>query len=134
MQMTIDFPGGACVNARFGSFTVRTDQPAESGGNDSAPTPFALFLAALGTCAGYYVLGFCRERGIPTEGIRLVQHAERDPATHLVSRVILDIQLPPEFPSKYAAAAIRAAGQCAVKKHLERPPAIEVKATSAAGA
>ncbi|MFN2174075.1 MAG: hypothetical protein ACK2UF_21845, partial [Candidatus Promineifilaceae bacterium] len=37
-----------------------------------------------------------------------------------------DIQLPPEFPEKYKAAVIRAADQCAVKKHFEYPPQFEV--------
>ena len=56
MEMLIDFPGGSRVDAHFGSFTVQTDQPPAA----SAPTPFALFLSSIGTCAGIYVLGFCR--------------------------------------------------------------------------
>jgi putative redox protein len=60
------------------------------GGGGSAPTPFWLFLASLGTCAGIYVLGFCRQRGLPTDGIRLVRRVERDPATHMVSSVALE--------------------------------------------
>ncbi len=56
MEMVIDFPGGQRVDAHFGGFTVSTDQGRESGGEASAPTPFDTFLAALGTCAGIYVL------------------------------------------------------------------------------
>ncbi len=122
MEMIIDFPGGARVDAHFGLFTVPTDQPPQS----SAPTPFAVFLSSIGTCAGIYVLGFCRQRGLSTEGIRLVQTVETNPMTGMVGRIKLDIQLPPDFPEKYKPALIRAADQCAVKKHLERPPQIEV--------
>jgi len=57
MEMIIDFPGGARVDAHFGPYTVATDQPPAGGGEGSAPTPFAVFLASLGTCAGIYVLG-----------------------------------------------------------------------------
>jgi putative redox protein len=131
MEMIIDFPGGARVDAHFGSFTVATDQPPQGGGQGSAPTPFATFLASLGTCAGIYVLGFCRQRGIATEGIRLIQRMETDPATGLVGRVSLEILLPPDFPEKYKAAVIRSAEQCAVKKHFEHPPKIEVSAATA---
>jgi ribosomal protein S12 methylthiotransferase accessory factor len=63
MEMIIDFPGGARVDAHFGPYTVLTDQPPSGGGDGSAPTPFALFLSSMGTCAGIYVLGFCRQRG-----------------------------------------------------------------------
>jgi putative redox protein len=73
MEMVIDFPGGAAVDAHFGPYTVQTDQPPAGGGAGAAPTPFAMFLASLGTCAGIYVLGFCRQRGLPTEGIRIIQ-------------------------------------------------------------
>jgi len=125
MDMIIDFPGGARVDAHFGPFTVQTDQPA-FGYQPEAPTPFATFLASLGTCAGIYVLGFCSQRGISAEGVRIVQSLEVDPMTRMVSKVNLDIQLPPEFPEKYKTAVIRAADQCAVKKHFENPPQFEV--------
>ncbi len=132
MEMLIDFPGGARVDAHFSQFTVKTDQPLHGGGEGSAPTPFATFLASLGTCAGIYVLGFCRQRGIPADGIRLLQRMESNPLTGLVSNVSLDIQLPPDFPEKYREAVIRSAEQCAVKKHFEHPPAIKVTASTAA--
>ncbi len=127
MDMVIDFPGGAKVDAHFAGFTVRTDQPPQGGGEGSAPTPFALFQASLGTCAGIYVLGFCRQRGLPTEGIRLTQRTVPEPGTGMVGRIELDIEVPPGFPEKYHEALIRAASQCAVKKHLEHPPAFDVR-------
>ena len=127
MEMVIDFPGGARVDAHFGPYTVMTDQPPQGGSEGSAPTPFALFQASLGTCAGIYVLGFCRQRGLPTEGIRLTQRTIPEPGTGMVGRIELDIEVPPGFPEKYHEALIRAASQCAVKKHLERPPAFDVR-------
>ena len=125
-EFIIDFPGGARVDAHYGPYTVRTDQPRSGGGDDSAPAPFLVFLASIGTCAGIYVLGFCRQRGLSAEGIRLVQRMEMDPATRLVRRIYLDIQVPASFPEKYRDALIRAADQCAVKKHLENPPQFSV--------
>ncbi len=132
MEMIIDFPGGARVDAHFSGFVVPTDQPATGGGDSSAPTPFATFLSTVGTCAGIYVLGFCRQRGIPTEGIRLVQRMAVDPATRLVRDIEVTIELPAGFPEKYADAVVRSAEQCAVKKHFEHPPTIRVASVQAA--
>jgi ribosomal protein S12 methylthiotransferase accessory factor len=129
MEMTIDFPGGARVDAHFAGFVVPTDQSPQGGGQGSAPTPFATFLSTIGTCSGIYVLGFCQQRGIPTDGIRLVQRMQTDPATRLVSDVQVTIELPSGFPAKYADAVVRAAEQCAVKKHFEHPPVIRVAST-----
>jgi len=122
MDMIIDFPGGTRVDAHVGAFTISTDQPPVA----SAPTPFATFLASIGTCAGIYVLGFCQQRGIPTDGVRIVQSQETNPLTHMITKIKIDIQLPPEFPQKYRKAVIRSADQCAVKKHFESPPAFDV--------
>lgn len=127
MDMTVTFPGGLRVDAQVGPFQVRTDQPPQGGGAGSAPTPFSLFLASIGTCAGIYVLGFCRQRGLPTDGLQIVQRAVPDPRTGLIGRVELDIQVPPDFPEKYREALVRAADQCAVKKHLESPPQFAVR-------
>ena len=125
MEMMIDFPGGLRVDAHFGSFTIPTDQPPAA----SAPTPFATFLASLGTCAGIYILGFCNQRGLPTAGIRIQQRMTTDPASGMVETVDLEILLPASFPEKYKEAVVRAADLCAVKKHFEKPPQIAVRAT-----
>jgi ribosomal protein S12 methylthiotransferase accessory factor len=127
MEMVIDFPGGSRVDAHFGDFTVKTDQPIVGGGDGSAPTPFATFLSSIGTCAGIYVLGFCKQRGISTNGIRIVQKMLPNPfKPGMVGKVKLDILVPPDFPQKYYSALVRSAEQCAVKKHLESPPEFEV--------
>lgn len=126
MEMIIDFPGGARVDAHFGQYTVKTDQPAMGGGEGSAPTPFAVFLASMGTCAGIYVLGFCRQRGLPTDGIRIVQRMHSNPMTGMVSKVDLEIQVPPSFPEKYRPSLVKSAELCAVKKHFEQPPTFDI--------
>ena len=93
MDMIIDFPGGSRVDAHFRGHTVATDQPTV----DSAPMPFEIFLASIGTCAGIYVLGFCKQRNLPTEGIRIVQRnhaAPRARSRRGASRHISETQRP----------------------------------------
>jgi len=121
MEMEIVFPGGAQVDAVMGDIVIATNQ------DGTAPAPFGLFLASIGTCAGIYVLNFCRHRNLPTDGIKIVQRMHSNPATRMIERVDLDIIVPPEFPEKYYEALIRAADQCAVKKHLEQPPTFNVQ-------
>jgi putative redox protein len=120
MEMEIVFPGGARVDAISNGMVIPTNQ------DGSAPAPFGLFLASIGTCAGIYVLSFCQQRGLPTNDIRIMQRMSFNPLTHMIDNVELDIQLPPDFPEKYKDAVIRAASQCAVKKHLENPPTFNV--------
>ncbi len=126
MEMVIDFPGGARVDAHYGPYDIKTDQPPAGGGQGEAPTPFALFLASLGTCAGIYVLGFCKQRGLPTDGVQIVQRFHRNMQTGLIGKVDMEIRVPPEFPEKYRSSLVRSAQLCAVKKHLENPPEFDV--------
>ncbi|MFA5140137.1 MAG: OsmC family protein [Elusimicrobiota bacterium] len=125
--MEITLAGGKKVDVDCKGFTIRTDQSKEHGGDGSAPAPFDLFLASMGACTGLYVLLFCEKRGLSTDGIRLVEHAEKDPETKMVSKISIDIHLPPEFPEKYKTAVVKAAELCTVKKHLVQPPIVEVK-------
>jgi len=126
MEMTIAFPGGKRVDAQFNGFTVKTDQPVQGGGDGSAPSPFDIFLSSIGTCAGIYVLGFCQQRGIPTDGLEIKQTLKFNPATRLVDQINLVIHLPENFPEKYKSAVISSANLCAVKRHLENPPKFNV--------
>jgi putative redox protein len=126
MEMLIDFPGGDRVDAHFGPYTVMTDQPSPDGEPGSAPTPFSIFLASIGTCAGIYVLGFCKQRNLPTDGMRIIQRADRNRMTGMIENVELEIQVPSGFPEKYLPSLVRSAELCAVKKHIEMPPAFKV--------
>lgn len=126
MEMTITFPGGKRVDASFEGHVVRTDQPVAGGGQGLEAAPFDLFLASLGTCAGIYVLGFCQARGIPTDGVELVERVQSDPATHLPTTIEIDVRVPAGFPEKYVAAVQHAAEHCKVKKVLAAPPQVHV--------
>jgi putative redox protein len=127
MDMEIRFPGGKKVEALFDDYTVTTDQPVTDGGSGSAPSPFDLFLASIGTCTGYYVLTFCQKNNLPTEEMKLTARFLRSPTTHLVENIRIDVQVPQEFPEKYKKAVIKAAEVCTVKRHLEQPPRIDIK-------
>jgi len=122
MEITVDFPGGKKVNARVRDFTIATDQAKESGGEGSAPEPFLYFLAALATCAGHYARSYLDHHGLPWKGMKLIQRHEFDPKTHRLARVEMKFFFPPELEEKHRQAALRAAGNCAVKKVLEAPP------------
>ena len=131
MDMTIYFPGGKRVFADYGGFTIETDQPAAGGGENSAPAPFDLFLASIGTCAGIYALGFMQQRGLDPAGSKLMMSTRRDAAAGLVSGIDLELHLPADFPEKYRDAIVNAMNLCTVKKHLHQPPAFEITTMAA---
>ena len=128
MGMIVSFPGGVAVTARYKGFEIRTDQPEGSGGGNSDPSPFDLFVASLGTCAGFYALRFCQQRQLATAGLELSVDIDRNPESKRLDRVEIRLHLPAGFPDTYRAAIIRATDQCAVKQALLDPPQISVTA------
>ena len=127
MRMEMTFPGGLAVDAHFQGMTVRTDQPESAGGGGAGPAPFDLFLASVGSCAAFYALRFCQQREISTDELGVSLEAIRDATGKRFETLEIEVRLPPAFPDKYRQAIVRAIDQCAVKRHLVEPPAIEVR-------
>jgi putative redox protein len=125
--MEITFDGGKIVTAHLSSgHVIKTDQPVNGGGENSAPSPFDLFLASIGTCAGIYIKSFCDNRKVSSENIKLIQTADYNHETGLPKNIKIEIQLPADFPEKYKEAIINVADLCKVKKTIANPPEFEV--------
>lgn len=128
MEIVVTFPGNKQTSTVIDGFEVRTDQPVSNGGDGTAPSPFALFLASLASCSAVYIAFFCQKRGIPYEGIRVVQRDERDPETRDVTRITIDLEFPADFPEKYEEALLHVVDLCAVKKTILNAPEFELRA------
>ena len=126
MEMKIVSAGGKKVNALFKGFTIKTDQSKEYGGDQSAPEPFDMFIASIGTCAGINIIVFCQRHSISTEKIKLILLFEKNQKTKMIEKIKIEIQLPTNFPEKYKNAVIRSADLCSVKKHMINPPEFEI--------
>ncbi len=129
MKMIVTLPGGHKVNAKYKDHIIKTDQPKNAEGDDSAPAPFALFIGSIATCTGYYVLSFCKKRAISTDKIKIELDTQRDAETKLISKIKIEIKLGKDFPEKYKNAVIHAANLCSVKKHLQNPPEFKIYTT-----
>jgi putative redox protein len=126
MDMEITFPGKKRVSVLYGGYVIETDQPADSGGEASSPTPFDLFIASIGACAGVYALNFCQGRKIPTGGMKVHLKADYSQQEKRVTSVKLEINLPPGFPPEYRDALVRSVELCTVKRNIQRPPEFSV--------
>lgn len=125
-EIEVSFPGNVRVEARVGEFVVATDQPEKSGGDGSAPSPFALFGCSIATCAGYFAVKFCRSRKIDTSGMKLTLNYDWDKEQKRYPKMTIALKLPDQFPEKYHDAIIRAMDQCVVKKHILEAPEFEI--------
>lgn len=134
MMIDVTFPGGLAVDAHVAGHIVHSDQRERHGGDGTGPPPFDLFLASIATCMGFYALRFCQQREIGTEGLRLSLETERDPEAKMIHTIRTQLELPAGFPPKYVKAIERSIDQCAVKKHMFKPPTFVMETEIAPGA
>lgn len=132
-EVIVTLGGGSKVDVEVGGHLIHTDQSRKDGGDDSAPAPFSLFVASLGTCAGYYVQSFLKARELSTSGVRLRQRLNYDPATRMLKSIDIDIEVPPDFPEKYRSALVHAVDTCAVKRAIQAQPTFATTVVAAAG-
>ena len=125
MKINVEFAGNKKVYAHINNFVVKTDQPTNVRGDNTAPSPFELFLASIATCAGIYVKMFCDSRNISSENIVITQNVEfKD--NGLPSKISINIKLPTDFPDKYKESIIKVAENCKVKQSIISQPVFEI--------
>ena len=122
MDFTVKLEGGSRVSTRIGNHEIATDQPVKHGGEDSAPAPYDLFVASIGTCAGFYVQSYCQSKGIDSTGIDITLTLKRDLETKKISGFVTTIHLPERLPKKLHSALKKVAEQCAVTKTILNHP------------
>ena len=127
-EIKITFPGGKRVDAEYKGFLIESDQPVYAGGEGTSPAPFDLFLGSIATCAGYYVMAFCQNRGIPMDKVSVRMNMFKGEGKKTIDRIGIEIELPPEFPEKYSKAVIKSVDSCAVKVHMVTPPEFDIVA------
>ena len=125
-SMDILFGEGKRVNVAYRGHTIETDQPKGVGGDGSAPAPFDLLLASIGSCAGFYVQTFCRRREIPLDAVKMTLNTETDPSTGLAGKITVSIETDSRFPAKYHEAPHKVVDPCIVKKQFMAAPNFEI--------
>ena len=107
---------------------VVVDQPKDAGGDDLGPTPTELFVASLGTCAGFYAERYLRRHGLPDEGLCVRASFEmandRPPR---VASVDLRVILPEAIPAERLPALRRVIEACTVHNSIRMEPAIGIQ-------
>ena len=121
MEIDVCLEGGKCVSAQVGSHRIATDQPTHNGGNDSAPSPYDLFMASIGCCAGYYVQQYCESKGLSLDGISITLKQQKNEDGELTG-FITCVNIPDSLPKKYHSILKNVAKQCSVKKAIMGAP------------
>lgn len=124
--MSVDFLDGERYVIGVRGHAVPVDQPAELGGQDSAPTPTELFVASLASCVAFHAGRFLDRHRLDRTGLRVA--AEFAMATDRPARVgsvRLTVAVP-GLPADQREALRAVVSKCTVHTSLHRPPRVDI--------
>ena len=124
----VTFPGNKKIDVAFNNFIIKTDQAKESGGDESAPEPYDIFIASLGACAGIYAKSFCDVRKLSTNDMDIFVDVLFKEGQKLMELITITLHVNQDFPEKYIKPIIKSMNGCAVKNQLH--PDIKVNTTA----
>ena len=125
--MEARFVAGEAYEVTVRGHRLVVDQPADAGGQDSAPTPTELFVASLASCVAFYAGRFLTRHGYSRDGLAVsagYEMASDRPAR--VSSVRLAMRVPADLPPERWAALRAVASHCTVHNSLASPPSVTI--------
>lgn len=126
-EMDVRYVSGESYAVSVRGHQVTVDQPAESGGLDTAPTPTELFVASLATCVAFYAGRYLTRHGYSRDGLTV--SADFDMATDRPARVSdirLTVEAPADLPADRWPALHAVVSHCTVHNSLASPPSIVI--------
>jgi putative redox protein len=129
-QVEVSYLGGESYAVATRGHALLTDQPAATGGADTAMTPTELFVASLGSCVAFYAGRYLSRHGLNRDGLHVTAvftTATDRPAR--VGTVRLAIQVPGGLPPGRRAALLAVAAHCTVHNTLRQAPDIAIELT-----
>ncbi|MHB8682672.1 MAG: OsmC family protein [Acidimicrobiales bacterium] len=130
-RVEVDHVRGDRFEITVGRHVLHVDQPCAEGGEDSAPTPTELFVAALASCVAFYVRRYLTRHGLPTTGLRVEASAVMAQRPARVAEIDLQVRVPAAVPEERMAGLLAVASHCTVHNTLDDPPVVRIRAEPA---
>ena len=104
-----------------------TDQPKDGSGTDVGMTPTEMLLGSLGACVSLYAASYCRNHGLPYEGIEVEVISETaEDAPSRIGSIRLRLKMPAPVPERLVPGLLSTARRCYIHHTLTHPPQIKV--------
>ena len=127
MEVTVEHLGAMQFAIKAGQHSIVSDQPTENGGFDEGMTPLELFLASLGSCAGFYAAQYLKKKGLATEGtvVRVFADKAKNPAR--LDNFKIEVDVPAAVDEEHRKGVEEAVHHCPVHNTLQHLPTITLE-------
>ena len=125
--MSITRTSDRAFELRVREHTVTLDMSKEEGGADRGMSPVELMAGSLGTCIAVMVQTYCDTHGYTEGSVGASMTLEMADNPKRVSGVVIDLELPRDFPEEKKPVVHRLAELCPVHQTLSRMPAVDLE-------
>ena len=132
MEVSVEHLGAVQFEIKARGHVIVTDQPAENGGHDEGMTPPELFLASLGSCAGFYAAQYLRKHKLATEGTRVRVTADKLKSPARLDNFHIAIDSPAPLTEQHRIGVADAVHHCLIHNTLLHPPSLVIEASQPA--
>jgi putative redox protein len=124
-------------NIFAGGHKLQADEPLSAGGQDLAPSPYELLLAALGACKAITVRMYAKRKGWPLQGVQLkLSHgkvhatdcADCERAGSMIDQIDVELNLLGELSTEQRRTLLAIAEKCPVHRTLTSKVQIRTRA------
>ena len=118
---------GKAFEPRVRGLALTIDMSTEEGGADEGMNPVELLAGSLGACIAIMVQTYCDSHGYTDGqlGVSLTLEIADEPKR--VGTVVIDLELPNDFPENRKSAIKRVAELCPVHETLKQMPTVDLE-------
>jgi uncharacterized OsmC-like protein len=131
MEVLVNHLGAVQFDVQARKHTIICDQPAENAGHDEGMTPPELFLASLGTCAGFYAAYYLKKHKLATEGTQVRVTADKVTNPARLDNFRIEVAAPVELSEEQRRGVEDAVHHCLIHNTLLQPPKMSLTVTKA---
>ena len=124
--ITVERKAGKAFELKVRGHALTIDMSREEGGADEGMNPVELLASSLGACIAIMVQTYCDTHGY-TDGdvaASLTLQIADDPKR--VGNIVIDLELPKDFPENKKSVVERLAELCPVHETLKQMPAVDL--------
>ncbi len=126
MKTYVEYTGKKSFKVKIREHDLVVDLPTEKGGDDAAPTPPEYLIASLGSCVGYFALGYLKAAGFDPEGLTINLDWEFDERGTRIENIDITLNAPNADLGDRKRGLIASVNKCIIHNTLHQCPKMEV--------
>jgi putative redox protein len=125
--MTITRKNGVAFEVKMRGHKWVTDMSVDDGGKDEGPAPAEMLAGSIGSCIAMMVQLYCDNHGYTDGDVGASMTLELADNPKRVGGVVIDLELPNDFPEDKRSVIQRLAELCPIHETLRNMPKIDLE-------